>query len=64
MKVIYSNEKIDGVDGRYINPSLYSGIVRGVTLVMTDHNHIKEAYEAAGVEVEPITKKRAKRGSK
>jgi len=55
-KIIYSNERIDGVDGRYINPSLYSGVVRGATLVMTNHNHIKEAYEAAEVEVIELPK--------
>jgi len=56
--IIYSKKKIEGIDGRYIDPVYFDGCVRGVTKVYTDHKHIKEAYIAKGVEVVQISAKK------
>lgn len=55
MKVIYSEKHI-GIDGAYIAPFRFDGIVRGADEVFTDDVMIKDAYEAVGVKVVPITK--------
>jgi len=66
MNIIYSSTHIEGLDGAYRNPALFGDVDTTAEVVYTDHNHIKEAYEAAGVKVEPITKpkRRTKKESK
>ena len=43
MVIIFSNRKVDGLEGTYANPSLFNGDFGGATLVITKHDHIKEA---------------------
>jgi len=61
--VVYSNKKIEGLEGRYINPLLFDKVLN-VKVCYTDDKKIKEAYEEAGIKVEPIKKTRAKKGAK
>lgn len=63
MNAIYSDKRIDGLDGRYVKPSLFVGVLNGVDKCYTDDAEIKKAYELACIKVEPITKKtRSKKG--
>ena len=54
MTVIYSKTRIDGLEGRYIDPALYSGPISGATVVYADDQAIAADYD--GAEVKPITK--------
>ena len=63
MNAIYSNERIEGLEGRYVAPHLFNGVLNGVEKCYTDNKDIKKAYEEAGIKVEPITKKRQKKGA-
>jgi len=59
MTVIYSAKRIEGLDGRYIDPRFYAGVVK-CGEVHTDDQSIKKDYEVVGVSVSPITKKRSR----
>lgn len=52
MTIIYSRKRIEGLEGRYIDPALYSGPVSGATVVYTDDKDIAKAYDNA--EINPI----------
>lgn len=56
MNVIYADKKIDGLDGVYASPSLFKGDCENCSVVYTDDADIKKAYEAKGIEVNPISK--------
>lgn len=43
--IIYSNNRIKGLEGQYKNPAYFAGCEKGVDVVYTSHNHIKEAYD-------------------
>ena len=71
MTLVYSNEKIEGLDGAYRNPAFFDGIEDGAEVVYTDSDVIAKAYKDAGIEVKTIEKeeeedkkKQAKRGRK
>lgn len=52
--IIYSAALVAGLIGRYIDPEQFAGETKSATLVYTDDEAIKTAYEELGVEVLPI----------
>ncbi len=58
MTVIYSNQRVKGLEGRYINPVYFEadGVMKDAEKVYTDDPAIKKAY--SGIEVLTITKKK------
>lgn len=56
MTLIYSSNKL-GLKGAYRSPKYFKVIEPKATLVYTDSEEIKKAYEDAKIEVEPITEK-------
>ena len=63
MNIIYSNKKVEGILGVYANPELFNGDTENVKVCYTDDDKIKEAYEAKGIEVLPVTQKRTRKAS-
>ena len=63
MTLIYSNTKIDGLEGAYRNPLFFDGIEKA-KLVYTNNKEIAKAYKDAGVEVKNIAKRGGKGGAK
>ncbi len=57
MTLIYSNTKIEGLEGAYRNPAFFDGVEEGAEVVYTDDKKIKEAYAAQKVEVKALPKK-------
>jgi hypothetical protein len=55
MNVIYSKTRVDGLNGRYIAPNLFAGVIRGAKVCYTDSEVIAGAYEAKGIKVLPLT---------
>lgn len=64
MNIIYSNKKISGLDGIYADPDLFDGSTENCETVYTDSEEIKNAYQAKGIEVYPITKEVRKKQPK
>jgi len=56
MTLIYSNTKIEGLEGVYRNPLFFNGVEKA-ELVYTDNKKIAEAYKKNGVEVKSIKRK-------
>jgi hypothetical protein len=54
MTIIYSNNRVDGLDGKYANPAYFAGAEVNATLVYTNDNNIASIYKEAGVEVKKI----------
>ena len=57
MTLIYSNAKVEGLEGAYRNPAFFDGVEEGAEVVYTDDKKIKEAYAAQKVEVKALPKK-------
>lgn len=60
MELVYSNQLGDfDASKRYRNPDLFRSVERGVTkvVIVGDYPEIKDAYEAAEIEVEIQTRK-------
>jgi hypothetical protein len=55
MRVIYSNDVVDGMGGVYIAPFRFDKPINGATEVYTDDSKIAKAYQ--DITVNPITKK-------
>jgi len=64
MTIIYSKNKIDGLNGIYANPSIFNGDTENCKLVYTDKQDIKLAYEKKGIKVEILPKVASKKASK
>ena len=64
MRVIYSNERIEGLDGAYKNPRYFDGPYPFATEVFTDDETIAKAYIAAGVKVKRLNGKAWQTGRK
>jgi len=62
MLFIYSNTRIEGKKGNYGNPIFFDKVNREATEVLTDDKLISEAYVNAGVKVNPLIKKRRRKG--
>ena len=60
MKIIYSNEIVEGLDGSYFNPLYFSGINAKAVEVFTDDDKIAKAYKDADIKVSPLSKPKAK----
>ena len=58
MTIVYSDKRVDGVDGAYRNPAFFDGLEEGAKVVYTDDESIAKLYKDAGVEVKPITKRK------
>ena len=50
MVVIYANKKIQGLEGRYLNPHYATRPIKGATIVYTDDPRVKLLYKNAKVE--------------
>jgi hypothetical protein len=61
MNIIYSDEKIEGLEGVYANPSLFNGDLENCQAVYTDREEIKQAYEKRGIKVLPLPKPKSKK---
>lgn len=57
MILIYSNTKIEGLEGAYRNHAFFDGVEEGAEVVYTDDKRIKEAYAAKEIEVKALPKK-------
>jgi hypothetical protein len=58
MNVIYSKRRIEGLNGRYIDPALFGNVLYCKTCY-TDSKVISDAYTAKGIKVLPLTEKGA-----
>lgn len=52
MIIIYSNEKVKGLEGVYANPLYFLEVNKSATKVYANNEAIKEAYESVDIEVE------------
>lgn len=52
--VIFSNKRINGLMGSYLNPKYFEGNFEGAEIVMTDDAEIAKEAKKQGLEVHPI----------
>lgn len=50
MIIVYSNKRLN-IDGIYCNPIYFNGVNDKASLIYTDKEEIKKAYEYVGIEV-------------
>ena len=62
MTIIFSNEKIEGLEGVYANPAYFDGYFdAGTDLVITENKHIAETAKLRGFKVKGFTKQPPKK---